>query len=270
MVEVLIAVAGALAFLAALMFVGWVFQARVGDAGWSDVFWSFGVGAAGSALAITPFEALPAAPARRAIVGALCAAWGLRLGGHIAARMTHGAEDARYATMRRELGSRFQRTMLGFMLVQAPIGAILALAVLIAAHAPEPLGRYDLAALAVLAVAIAVDGLADRQLARFKARPENRGRVCDEGLWAWSRHPNYVFEWLIWTAYPLAAFAFGPGRPWPWLALAAPGMMYWLLTRVSGVPPLERAMLASRGEAYRAYQARVPAFFPFAKPGARA
>jgi steroid 5-alpha reductase family enzyme len=158
--------------------------------------------------------------------------------------------------------------MLGLMVVQAPVSAVLALAVLIAAHAPGPLGLTDLLAAAILAVAIGGERLADVQLTRFKARPDSHGRVCDEGLWAWSRHPNYFFEWIGWLAYPVAALPYGFERPWFWTALVAPVLMYLLLTRVSGVPPLERAMLASRGDAYRRYQARVPAFFPRPPSGA--
>ncbi len=102
--------------------------------------------------------------------------------------------------------------------------------------------------------------MADRQLSAFAAEPANRGRVCDRGLWAWSRHPNYLFEWLGWFAYP--AIAIAPGHPEGAWALAAPAVMYLVLRHGTGVPPLEAHMLRSRGEAFRAYQARVPAFLP--------
>jgi steroid 5-alpha reductase family enzyme len=269
MLDIVLTIAAALAFLAAVMLAGWVVQARSGNPGWSDVFWTFGVGLASVGAALVPLQALPAPSARRALIAGLCAVWSLRLGLHIATRVARSSHDARYVEMRERLGSRFQRAMLGFMLVQAPVGAVLALAALAAAHAPGPLGAFDLAAAAILSLAIAGEGLADAQLNRFKADPGNRGKVCDVGLWGWSRHPNYVFEWLVWMAFPVAALGHGLGTPWPWLTLGAPALMYLLLTRVSGVPPLERAMLASRGEAFRAYQARVPAFFPIPRQGAR-
>jgi steroid 5-alpha reductase family enzyme len=110
----------------------------------------------------------------------------------------------------------------------------------------------------VLAVAVLGEGAADAQLGRFRANPANHGKVCDAGLWAWSRHPNYFFEWLHWLAYPLFAL----GADYGWLALLGPGFMYWLLVHVSGIPPLEAQMLRSRGDAYRAYQRRVSAFIP--------
>lgn len=263
------AVSCVLVFMASVMLVGWIVQRRVANAGWSDVFWVFGTGAAMVACALAPFEALPSPTERQLLVGALAAVWSLRLGVHIAVRVARGPEDARYVEMRQRLGGGFPRAMLGFMLVQAPVSAVLAFAVLVAAHAPGPLGPIDLPAALILAFAIWGEGLADAQLARFKADPGNRGRVCDVGLWGWSRHPNYVFEWMAWTAYPVVALGFGLGSPWFWATLAAPVLMYLLLTRVSGVPPLERAMLASRGEAYRDYQARVSAFFPLPKTGVR-
>jgi steroid 5-alpha reductase family enzyme len=104
--------------------------------------------------------------------------------------------------------------------------------------------------------------VADRQLKAFVADPKNKGKVADTGLWSYSRHPNYFFEWLGWFAYVLIALdVFGAYGWWP-LALLAPAMMYWLLVHASGIPPLEEHMLRSRGEAFRAYQARVNAFFP--------
>ena len=122
------------------------------------------------------------------------------------------------------------------------------------------LGVQDLAGVIILAVAIIGEAIADLQLARFKARNAGSGGICDAGLWAWSRHPNYFFEWLGWLAYPVIAI--DPARPVTLLSLAAPLVMFVVLRFVTGVPPLERAMLASRGERFRAYQARTSPFIP--------
>ena len=135
------------------------------------------------------------------------------------------------------------------------------MAMMLAARNPAPVSwAADLAAFVLIAVSVAGAGVSDQQLARFLADPAHKGRVCDRGLWAWSRHPNYFFEWLGWCAWPV--FAFNPSWSLGWLALLAPVLMYWLLVHVSGIPPLERAMLASRGDAYRAYQRQTSAFFP--------
>ena len=114
----------------------------------------------------------------------------------------------------------------------------------------------------ILVAAVAGEGIADRQLDAFKADPANHGRVCDVGLWSWSRHPNYFFEWLGWLAWPVMAIDLQGRYPLGWLALGAPLVMWLLLNFFSGVPPLEAHMLRSRGEAFRAYQRRTSAFFP--------
>ena len=88
-----------------------------------------------------------------------------------------------------------------------------------------------------------------------------KGGVCEIGLWAYSRHPNYFFEWMAWLAYPVIAVGLPARNGFGLLAFAGPLLMYWLLVLVSGIPPLEKHMLLSRGEAFAAYQRRVNAFF---------
>jgi cyclopropane-fatty-acyl-phospholipid synthase len=108
-------------------------------------------------------------------------------------------------------------------------------------------------------IAILGEASADGQLRQFKADPTNRGKVCDRGWWAWSRHPNYFFEWLIWVAYALFALA----SPFGLWALVCPVIMLFLLLRVTGVGPTEEQSLRTRGNAYRAYQSRVSRFVPW-------
>jgi steroid 5-alpha reductase family enzyme len=247
--------------LAVAMANAWLVQRRTNNAGWVDAVWSFALGAAGVVYALYPVHA-STPTTRQWLVAVLIAAWSLRLGLHIAGRTAHGTEDARYAQFRRDWGATFQRRMFWFLQIQAAAAALLAVSVLLAARNPRPLSVFDIGALAVLLVAIVGEAAADRQLRQFRADPANHGRVCDVGLWGWSRHPNYFFEWLGWVAYPLLAIDPFGGYPWGWLALFAPVLMYWLLVHVSGVPPLEQQMLRSRGEAYREYQARVSSFIP--------
>ncbi len=248
-------------FLAAAMALAWAWQKRANNAGWVDVFWTFAIGAAALIGALWPLAGDSAQPARQCLVAALVALWSLRLGLHLRTRVRTRPEDARYAGFRRDWGARFQVRLFWFLQIQAFAALPLALAMLLAARTPAPFPRLaDIIALALIAIALAGTAQADRQLARFVARPANAGKVCDQGLWAWSRHPNYFFEFLGWCAWPV--FALDPAWAPGWVTLAAPALMYWLLVHVSGIPPLERVMLASRGEAYRAYQARTSAFFP--------
>jgi steroid 5-alpha reductase family enzyme len=153
--------------------------------------------------------------------------------------------------------------MFWFLQSQAVVGALLALSVAIAAYNPNPIVRVqDLVGLGLLFGAIVGEAAADRQLTVFRSDPANRKAICDIGLWAWSRHPNYFFEWLFWLGFPVVAIDLSSHNPYGWLSLAAPICMYWVLVYASGIPPLEAHMLRSRGEAFREYQARTSIFFP--------
>lgn len=252
-------IAGVLVSMSAVMAAGWLVQRRAGDSGWVDAFWTFGTGACGVAVALWPTE--DAQVFRQMIVAALVAAWSLRLGGYIVARVLQGPEDARYVRLRAEWGEDYHRRLFSFMQVQAPCSAILCLSIALAAHHPAPgLRIADLAAIGVLVAAIAGETLADAQLGAFRSNPANHDKIIDRGLWSWSRHPNYFFEWLGWMAYPVMAI--DPARPWTWLSLAAPALMYVILTRLTGVPYLEAHMARSRGQAWADYAARVSPFFP--------
>jgi len=120
-------------------------------------------------------------------------------------------------------------------------------------------GIGDFLGLALLAAAVLGEAAADAQLARFARDNSGRKAVCDVGLWAWSRHPNYFFEWLFWCAWPLLSLSSSVST---FASLLAPALMYWLLVHVSGIPPLEDHMLRTRGDKFRILQRRVNAFFP--------
>ncbi|HEY8002912.1 MAG TPA: DUF1295 domain-containing protein [Phenylobacterium sp.] len=250
-----------LILMSGVMLAAWAFGLTRRNGGWTDVFWTFGTGGALAGAALLPLGSVAPAP-RQWLVAGLVALWAIRLGAYIAGRVANHPEDPRYARFREQWGKAYPRNMLFVCLPQAAATALLALSVLAAARSPGPgLGPRDIAGVAVLLAAVAGEGFADAQMKRFKADPKNRGKVIDAGLWGWSRHPNYFFEWLGWLAYPVIALS--PSQPLSWLSLVAPAVMFVLLTRVSGVPPLEEAQLRSKGEAYRRYQARVSAFFPF-------
>ena len=170
-------------------------------------------------------------------------------------------DDPRYAALIRNWGSDAGRQMFLLLQKQALVSIPLALAMLLAAWNPVPFRAGDVLAIVVLAIAIVGEGIADRQLARFRRDKGGQGEICDAGLWAWSRHPNYFFEWLGWVAYPILAIDLGGIHPYGWLALLGPAVMYWLLVHVSGIPPLEAHMVERHGERYRRYQARTSAFF---------
>lgn len=259
--EVLVTIA---LWLSILMAVAWIVQQRTGNSGWVDTIWTFAIGLVGVGSALWPIEDEPTSPRQR-LVAVLVAIWCLRLGLHIAVRTASIVDDPRYAAFAREWGANSARRMFIFLQNQALASVPLVFAIFIAAHLRQGSLRWqDYLGTLILIVGVAGEALAAAQLERFRSDPANRERVCDVGLWRWSRHPNYFFEWLCWLAYPVIAFA--PGYPltypWAFATLLAPAFRYWILVHVTGIPPLEEQMLRSRGERYREYQSRTSAFFP--------
>jgi steroid 5-alpha reductase family enzyme len=250
--------------LSILMGFAWVVQQRTGNSGWVDTIWTFSLGLVGAGSALWPVTG--AAPNdRQWLVAALVAVWSLRLGGHIAIRTAKISDDPRYAAFAKEWGVDSPRRMFIFLQNQA-LGSIpLAFAIFVAARFPDDALRWqDYFGVLILLIGISGEALADAQLKRFRADPANKGRVCDAGLWRWSRHPNYFFEWFGWLAYPVIALSmdYPLFYPWGFATLSAPVFMYWILVYVTGIPPLEAQMLRSRGKRYRDYQSRTSQFFP--------
>lgn len=239
------------------MFFAWLVQRAVGNAGWVDVFWTFSTGLT---LAGVAMEA-PGVAWRQWLLAALLLVWAVRLGGYVAWRVATGPEDTRYAQMREAAGPKFQAQMFWLIFGQGPVSGLLSLSIYQAAAQPAPgLRLADILGVAVLLAALAGEAVADQQLKRWRANPANHGGICEDGLWSLCRHPNYLFEALGWFAYPFIAFS--PARPESWLAFLAPVLMFLVLRYLTGVPPLEAAMRARRGEAYRLYQARTSAMLP--------
>jgi steroid 5-alpha reductase family enzyme len=251
------------AALAVIMSGAWVAWNSSRNSGWIDTVWTFGLGAVGCAGALAPSLWSGAITARQTLVAILVVVWAVRLGLHIAQRTSGIKDDPRYGKLVADWGANASRQMFFLVQKQALVSIPLALSMVLAGWNPVAgLRVLDVLGVLVLIVAIAGEGLADAQLHRFRADPVNRNRVCDAGLWSWSRHPNYFFEWFGWLAYPLLAIDLNGVYPWGWVALIGPACMYWLLVHVTGIPPLEAHMLERRPEEFRAYQMRTNAFFP--------
>jgi steroid 5-alpha reductase family enzyme len=260
--NILITVASGWAMVAGVFFLLWLLSVRQRNAGWVDVGWSL------TLVLLAAWYALQVDGIvwRRVLFAALAAAWGLRLGWHILRRLLReGGEDPRYAHLRAHWGQHANARFFWFFQAQGLANLLLTAPVLLLMRLDRAaITLFDLLGAALMIAAVAGETMADRQLARWRADPANRGRTCREGLWAASRHPNYFFEWLHWTAYPvfgLALFTAGQGAWWP-LTLLGPAVMLVLLLRFTGIPYTERQALKSRGEDYRRYQREVPAFFP--------
>lgn len=186
---------------------------------------------------------------RRLLLAVLVTVWGLRLGLHLFARKRRERrEDPRYGAWRERHGDRFALVSLfTVFLLQGALVWIVSLPVQAASD-----GGLVWAGVAVWAVGVIFEAVGDRQLAAFKASPENRGKIMDRGLWRYTRHPNYFGDFLVWWGLYLVAGA--------WWAVIGPLVMTALLTRVSGKDHLERAMGARPG--YADYVRRTSGFVP--------
>ncbi len=253
----------AAAVMVVAMAAAWQLQRVTSNGGWVDVVWTFSTGVTAVLAALAPQSGSDGWNARQAVVAAVVAIWSTRLGLHIAQRARRSSEDARYELLRQAWGAAFQSRMLRFLMAQPVCSAVLVGSVVIAARVPgNGLTARDLIALALAATGVVGAAIIDAQLVRFKADVRNRGGILRSGLWSWSRHPNYFFEWLAWLALPVLAAGVS-GYALGWITLAAPVGMYWVLMYATGVPLLEDHMLRSRAEAYRAYRQETNAFFPF-------
>ncbi len=245
------------AILAVAMLPLYLYQRSRSDAGIVDAGWAAGVGI------LSLFYALLAEgdPLRRTFAGAMGIGWGGRLAYYLVRdRVLPPGEDGRYRTLREKWGERAQIGFFLFFQVQAAWAVLFSLPFLASVLNPRPAPTgWDAAALCVFAAALAGETLADRQLSRFRSDPGNRGKVCRDGLWRYSRHPNYFFEWIHWFAYPMLA----SGSPLWWLTVLGPVLMLVFLFKVTGIPYTEAQALRSRGEAYREYQRTTSAFFPW-------
>ena len=187
----------------------------------------------------------------------LVSAWALRLSIYISWRNRGEAEDRRYQAMRRkhEPGFALKSLYLVFGL-QGLLAWFISLPLLASATGAPQLGLLDAIAVLVWLIGFGFETVADAQLAAFRARPQNRGKVMDSGLWRYSRHPNYFGECAIWWGFYLLAVAAGG-----WWSIPAPLLMTILLLRVSGVTLLERD-IGERRPAYREYVQHTNAFIP--------
>ena len=201
----------------------------------------------------------PAADTRSMLLGVMVVAWAGRLGLFLFTRILADGVDRRFDEIRGSFVRFFVAWTLQGVWVCFTAGA--ALAAITGGHR-APLGVLDAIGLAMWSVGFAIEAVADQQKRRFKSRPENAGRFIATGLWAWSRHPNYFGEILLWTGVALVALPALEG--WQLVTLASPLFVTFLITRVSGVPLLEQRADARWGDdpEYRAYKARTPVLVP--------
>ena len=233
----------------------WWWQRRISNAGYVDVAWAALLAFAGIYYAATGTGAL----LPRVLAGALPALWGFRLSAHLYHRVSHEPEDGRYAYLRKHWNGH-QGKFFAFFQLQALSVALFSVPFLIVSTNPvAAVTIWTVLGVLVWLGSLSGEAIADRQLATYRADPRNRGITCRSGLWRYSRHPNYFFEWLHWFAYALLAI----GAAYAWVALIGQGLMLLTLLFVSGIPFVEAQALRSRGEDYREYQRSTSMLIPW-------
>jgi len=232
---------------------GWLFSVVRQNVTIVDSLWAlFFLLAALTTAALTPQPG-----PRASLIIVLVAIWAVRLSGYLTWRNWGKPEDHRYQAIRQrnEPGFAFKSLYLVFVL-QAVLAWIIAAPLAAGISSQAPLGLLDYAGVALWVFGFLFETIGDWQLARFKANPDNHGKVMDRGLWRFTRHPNYFGEACLWWGYWLIAASAGG-----WWTLFAPLLMSVLLLKVSGVALLEKD-ISERRPAYRDYIARTNAFFP--------
>ena len=240
-----------------VMLLLWLIHLPLRNAAIVDAGWAGGLALLGVLYAVLGNGWAP----RRAMIAAMALVWGGRLALYLLlTRVIGQPEEGRYVQLRREWRDHVALKFLLFFQFQAVLCLVLGTPYLLASMNPTPVfSMLEYAAAFLWLVAMAGEIAADAQLSAFKSDAANRGKTCRAGLWKYSRHPNYFFEWLIWVAFSMFALV----SPYGYLALVSPALMLFFLFRVTGIPATEAQALRTKGADYRRYQETTSAFVPW-------
>jgi steroid 5-alpha reductase family enzyme len=233
----------------------WWVQVRIKDASHVDVAWAAFIATAAVVYALLADGDV----GHRVLAAALGSIWGYRLAVYLYVNRIRGKEeDGRYVELRRKWGQNANRNFFVFFQAQALFVVFFSVPFAFISLDPDS----EISALAWVGVAVWAIGnvgtiLSDYQLAQWRANPENKGKTARGGLWSWSRHPNYFFEWVNWCGIALVATT----APWGWIAWIVPAGLLYLLFKVTGIPATEAQALRSRSD-YAEYQRTTSVFVP--------
>lgn len=235
------------------MFFLWFVERLKREADIVDVAWAFLIGLSALIFALIS----PGSETNRIITGCLGGAWGLRLSLYLyKTRFLSPEEDGRYEELRKSWSGK---SFFIFFQAQALFVVAFALPFVAISFSNKPFDNFTISGIVLFFISIIGASISDSQLHNFRKNLNNKGKVCNTGLWKYSRHPNYFFEWLHWIAYPLITF----GSEYFVYTLHAAPFMLFLILKITGIPPTEARSIASRGEAYKIYQKSTSAFFPW-------
>jgi steroid 5-alpha reductase family enzyme len=235
----------------------WLLQLRTKNAAIIDVFWPISI-----LIYVTIF--LSTQPLKNPLIltlQILFAIWALRLSSHLYfSRIHKHSEESRYLQLRDQWGKNQNRNLLILFSSQALFNFLLAAPILLMApKLTTPFG-LEVAGVIIMALSFLLEWVSDAQLKAFK-RGKNRkpNEVCEVGLWGYSRHPNYFFEFLFWVGFAMSIVV----SPMGYIALLSPLLMLMTLYKVTGIPATEEAAVRSKGAQYTSYQRRVSPFIPW-------
>jgi steroid 5-alpha reductase family enzyme len=240
----------------AMMTCVWLASVKLRDASVVDPWWSM------LFLALTSRTAWTTGlDARKAMLLAVVSVWALRLFAHLTLRSRGKPEDPRYAAFRRRFGEAryWWVSFFQVFVLQGTLALLISAPLQYAASRPvgEPFHWVDALGFVLFAVGFAFEAIADRQLQRFRDDPDMRGKVLDRGLFAWTRHPNYFGDAVLWWGFGCFAATSLAGLA----TLLGPALMTYLLVRVSGVTMLDAHLTKTR-PGYAEYLSRTSAFLP--------
>ena len=238
-----------------MMAILWCVQLLQKNAGIVDLGWAGGIGVSGICFALTSQGDVW----RRVTAAVLIGIWSFRLTFYLFRRMRGHSEESRYAALRKKWGTSANLWLFCFFQIQALAVLIFVLPLLVACWNARYFSGWDLTGIAIWLIGFSGVALADAQLDQFKQNKENHGKTCRRGLWRYSRHPNYFFEWLLWWCWLPLSF----GTSYWWIAVILPLLLLYTLVFKTGIPPTEAQALVSRGEDYRHYQKTTSPFIPW-------
>ena len=238
------------------MFLTWLCAKRLKNASYVDALWAYGVGLLGASyLYFSEGDSF-----RNQALTIVLGIWSLRLGTYLLRRCLGGKEDSRYRYYREKWGERTDALFFFFFQKQAFWVVLFASPMLVVGANPEPWGKLDLIGLCIWVFGMTGVCLADLQLSRFKARAkQGQDKVCRNGLWRYSRHPNYFFEWVLWMSYVFWGWGATGG---PWL-LFLPVILLAFFLKFTGIPHVEARKMETAGKEYEEYRKSTSAFIPW-------
>ena len=238
-----------------LMLFLWLFYLKTNKPMVVDVGWGFGIALIGFFFALTCEGFF----LRKYILGLMISIWGLRLGLHLLYdRIIGSHHDARYDMLEKKWKTNLKLKYFFFYQFQALIIIIMLSPLLpIYQNKNTQFTYFEFIGFFIWIIALVGVTLSDMQLKNFKKIESNKGKVCRVGLWNYSRHPNYFFEWLAWISF----FVFSISSSYGWISLLPSLIMLYLLFNVTGIPLTEKRAIESRGNEYIKYQKETSKFF---------